>query len=384
MQLNKLLPLVIIALVFAGCKTGGNKFHVLGNITNMPVQTAYLYEIGIENVTAIDSTETKADGSFELSGTAPEASIYRISFSTNPNKNIAFSTDSVNNNNITIAGDWDRIETCKITGSVASESLAKFLTVIRESMRDFKTMYVVMDTLKAQGKDSMLQVAQNDFQEMNFQLTRYIEQYADTTKSLPNAVFAVRFLNGPAEKEYLKVFMQNINARFPNAKLTKDYTAKFSPILKGETQQQPAQQPSAPGIGAQAPEISLTTPDGKQVTLSSFKGKYVLVDFWASWCAPCRHENPNVVAAYNKYKNKNFTVLGVSLDDDKDKWMQAIAKDGLSWTHISDLKGWESIAARTYGIQSIPSNFLVDPQGKIIAQDLREGDLDKTLSDVLK
>jgi peroxiredoxin len=136
--------------------------------------------------------------------------------------------------------------------------------------------------------------------------------------------------------------------------------------------------------GTMAPEISLQSPEGQTITLSSFKGKYVLVDFWASWCTPCRKENPNVVAAYRMYKDKNFTILGVSLDDDKDKWLKAIAQDKLDWTHISDLKGWESIAARDYSISSIPSNFLIDPSGKIIARDLRGPDLENMLQEVLK
>jgi peroxiredoxin len=137
-------------------------------------------------------------------------------------------------------------------------------------------------------------------------------------------------------------------------------------------------------VGGQAPEFALNTPDNKTVALSSLKGKYVLLDFWASWCGPCRQENPNVVAAFNKYKNKNFTILSVSLDNDKAKWQQAIAQDKLAWTHVSDLKGWESGVAGTYGIQAIPANFLLDPGGKIIAKNLRGADLDNKLAEVLK
>ncbi len=109
----------------------------------------------------------------------------------------------------------------------------------------------------------------------------------------------------------------------------------------------------------------------------------MLIDFWASWCPPCRAENPNVVAAYKKYKDKNFTVLGVSLDNDRDKWKQAIEKDGLNWTQVSDLKGWDSETAAMYGVQSIPANFLLDPSGKIIATNLRGDDLDRVLNSKL-
>ena len=133
-----------------------------------------------------------------------------------------------------------------------------------------------------------------------------------------------------------------------------------------------------------APDITMPDVNGTNLSLSSFKGKYVLVDFWASWCVPCRAENPNVVAAYNKYKSKNFTILGVSLDKTKDAWVQAIKQDGLTWNHISDLKFWNSEAVALYGFNGIPYNVLLDPTGKIIADNLRGGELETKLAEVLQ
>lgn len=135
--------------------------------------------------------------------------------------------------------------------------------------------------------------------------------------------------------------------------------------------------------GKPAPDFTMKDTSGKSLTLSAMKGRYVLVDFWASWCGPCRKENPNVVAAYNKYHEKGFDILGVSLDNKKEAWTKAIRVDGLTWYHVSDLKGWANEAAAAYGVKSVPANFLVDRAGKIVARNLRGADLEKKLSELL-
>ena len=144
-----------------------------------------------------------------------------------------------------------------------------------------------------------------------------------------------------------------------------------------------SQRPKTLWVGKLAPEISLPDTEGRTVTLSSYRGKYVLVDFWASWCRPCRMENPNVVEAYNQFRNKNFTILGVSLDREKAAWQKAIVDDNLNWTHISDLKYWQSVVVPVYQVGGIPFNVLVDPDGKVIAENLRGSALEQKLQEVL-
>jgi peroxiredoxin len=137
-------------------------------------------------------------------------------------------------------------------------------------------------------------------------------------------------------------------------------------------------------IGSVIQDFSQNDTSGKRINISSFRGKYVLLDFWASWCRPCRMENPNVVAAFNKFHNKNFTIVGVSLDQAKPAWINAIKMDGLTWNHVSDLKGWGNEVATLFHIQSIPQNLLIDPDGRIIAKNLRGPVLENKLSEVLK
>jgi peroxiredoxin len=208
----------------------------------------------------------------------------------------------------------------------------------------------------------------------------YVKKVAMEDKSPMVSMFATSIGTGTDAAENEAMY-NNLLKRFPKHTGIQTVVKQYRESVASAPQ--PPKQ-NTPAIGTMAPDITMPDVNGNIFSLSSLKGKYVLVDFWASWCGPCRGENPNVVAAYNKYKNKNFTILGVSLDKTKDAWLEAIKKDGLTWTHISDLKFWDSEAVGLYGFNGIPYNVLLDPTGKIIADNLRGGDLERKLEEVLQ
>lgn len=373
---NLLIYLFAISGLVA-CSDTNRKFNVIGEISGMPEQTIILEQLGANDiVSVVDSVKSKSDGRFEFSGNSPEPGLYRLHFLDNK-----FVLLSIDKGNIKLTANWASIENYTVTGSASSEHLRQFLLVFREKVRDFNTMNIVLDTLKARGNDSLLALAQKNYQEMNQEFTQIIENYADTTPYEPNAIFAARILNPASEGVFLNSFTQSLGKRFPDTRMTKEFSEYFTKInLKNNSVEAP--KPQYVETGAMAPEINLPGTDDNLVALSSLRGKYVLVDFWASWCGPCRAENPNVVAAYKKFKNKNFTIYGVSLDHNKEKWEQAIKEDGLTWTHVSDLKGWSSVAAVTYSVRSIPTNLLLGPDGKIIARNLRGEQLSEMLTQI--
>jgi peroxiredoxin len=192
-------------------------------------------------------------------------------------------------------------------------------------------------------------------------------------KQLASMWVLLNELRNRLEPEEFEMVYNSLDKSLKDTKYGRS-AAKYIASIKGKEE-------AAAGIAADFTQEDI---NGAPVKLSSFRGKYVLIDFWASWCGPCRAENPNVVKAFDRFKGKNFTILGVSLDNNKDRWIGAVKQDGLNWTQVSDLKGWSNQVAQQYQINSIPANFLIDPKGKIIARNLRGKALEAKLEEVLK
>lgn len=377
-MIKKIGVSIVIASVLLGCaekKYGG--FTVSGKVSHAGAQKIYLQELpfaGSEPL-ILDSATLKENGKFELRATALEEGLYRLSLERGPEVLLINDKKS-----ISIHIDVNHPRAYEIEASEASKSLQTLFA--KYSIADSTLMITFNNLEKAQqqtGNDSLIQVLTKNKDNGLATINNIVNGFINTSNSPAAIYYAIGMATRTMPEEAVKQLVEKTAVKF------KEHTgiAKIKALM---TVQQAA--PSGGNtyalLNKQAPEINLPGTDGKFFSLSSLKGKYVLVDFWASWCGPCRQENPNVVAAYKAFKNKNFTIVGVSLDNDKEAWLKAVKDDGLTWKHVSDLKQWESTMVPLYGIDGIPFNVLVDPTGKIIASSLRGDDLQKTLAAVLK
>lgn len=266
-----------------------------------------------------------------------------------------------------------------VSGSEASSQLKDLVNLFGRKNFEMERTMAKLDSLKAVHASDTVILAATDKKNRAIQdVNTYLKQVLNTNNNAPVSGLALGWASRSFTKAEFEAALDNLVRKFPTntiiQMMKKDYETQLSQLENQDSN----------WVGKQAPELTLPDVNGHEVSLSSFKGKYLLVDFWASWCSPCRGENPNVVAAYKEFKDKNFTVLGVSLDKDKDAWQEAIKEDHLTWTHVSDLKFWQSKAVEIFHFNGIPFNVLIDPQGKIIGQGLRGEELEGKLKEVLK
>jgi peroxiredoxin len=387
--MKKILLGITIVATLLGCNQQEDKgiFTVNGEIKNTENQSIYIEQLFFseKNPEVLDTAEIK-DGKFTIAAKASEEGLYRLRFEKQETGFVFINDKSI----IQFTAD---LKDASLQGlnfsSPANKIFKEFIAAVNYKNNNLSTLSKKRDSLQKNSKnDSLKNASITELTAAETNYKKFIIRCIDTISNPIVAAFAMGLTRG-INPEEVKAILPNLIKRFPAQQNVQDVIASYTKMI---TPPPPSSAPvvaeqKATGtiaIGNMAPDFTMADTDGKQVSLSSYNGKYVLLDFWASWCGPCRGENPNVVANFNKYKNKNFTVLGISLDEDKAAWFAAIKKDNLTWTHVSDLKGWSNAVAKLYGVESIPFNVLLDPTGKIIAMDLRDEDLGKKLGEVVR
>ncbi len=377
--MRKLLIVLSFAFMLASCadkgksaaggKASGNTTYLLtGNINGLDNGWAYLYHPEKEQQVP-DSAEI-VNGSFTFKGIAVQPEFVLLGYDQHGQKRFPLGF-FLEGGKITIKGTVDSLYKADITGSAAQEELKKFNALRKPIEEKQKELYEAYQVASMSGDAQKAGEIQRQYEALEGESKALVAKFVkENPASYVSAFQLAQTFAYDAVPEELEPLYSGLDEKIK--------TSHFGKAVKKSLDAA-----KATAIGSEAPDFILNDVNGKPVSLAAYKGKYILLDFWASWCGPCRQENPAVVKAYNTYKSKGFDILGVSLDEKKDKWEQAIKQDNLTWTHVSDLKGWESDVAALYEVRAIPMNYLLDKEGKIIAKSLRGEDLIKKLGEIL-
>lgn len=383
--MKRFLQFIIISILFTTCGLQKEGIEIKGTIVGGANQYIYLIDITPVNAEP-DSVLINDKGKFRFFVETTEPKDFIIYTSKNNFVRVlAEPFDALEFN----ANYGDLSQTYEIKNSQVNADIKEFNNHIAESYKVLDSLNNVFTTYKdSVGFDTIvLKLNKRSMEIYDFE-KKYLAEYIENDPgSLASYVALaqkfnrnVNVFNPEKDFKYFKMVDTAFARKYPNSALHNQIHS-FVAKKEAEIKRREAQE-KITGIGELAPEISLPNPEGEIIKLSDFRGKYVLLDFWAAWCKPCRAENPNLVRMYRKYRWKGFEIFQVSLDQDSTQWVEAIKKDRLNWTQVSDLKYWKSAPAKLYNVQAIPASFLLDKEGRIIAKNLRGEALQNKLKEI--
>lgn len=372
---NKYSILLFLLLVIftGGCAKsssekhqGADSFILRGKLRNKDSGMVYLSQSRGKDFVVCDSTWIKKDGYFKFTGKFEEPDIYQVSIS--PQNKMLLVIDTVQ---IQVSADANDLQkTGEIPVSKENELLQELINAVEKNQEKISNLEKLFIAARKAGKTDSIPYYQEKYLTLKSENTQTIKDFIRSNPdSFVASYVAFSMVKKEDNAEFLDSMLMVFNKEMAHSKFVKLLNEQITGF-------------NSLAVGSLAPDFTLPQPDGTSLSLSSLNGKYTLLDFWASWCRPCRKENPMMVKLYNRYKNNGFEILGISLDQSKDQWVKAIEKDSLPWHQVSDLKGMNSIAVQLYNVQEIPHNVLLDQEGKIIEKNLTGNSLNEKLAEL--
>lgn len=366
------LALIAATVVFQSCDTAEkpaeNEYLIQGKLANAAGMTIFLDKWdNLSTATPVDTAIISNEGTFTMKKQITGRGLHMLRVSQERTWILVLEPGT----EITFEGDLNDVMTYTFSGdpsTIALNNLVKELGTTNQRVGEINQEF--MNAQYSGADQQTLLNLQTEYMNLQQSMITSLTTFADTTSDPLLSVFAISNLNVEENADFIKKITDKALAKDPNLKLAQEIAAKVTEATKV-------------AVGRPAPDFTLKSPTGETFQLSSLKGKVVLIDFWASWCKPCRAENPNLVRTYEQYKDKGFTIYSVSLDKELDAWVKAIKQDNLTWQfHGSNLLFWNCPVARQYNVNSIPAAFLIDENGNIIAKNLRGVALDQKLAEV--